>query len=119
MRNTILLSLLLGLTWVMALIPYSLIQQYISVILNASVGIYILGKSSIVVSEPSFMNSLLAYSVVANRKVRGGLNEKLSEVISTYVGSNSEKVHLSIFVSCMYVLVIALFHHHYQPNLES
>ena len=44
MRNTVLLSLLLGLTWVMALIPYSLTQQYIAVILNASIGMYILGE---------------------------------------------------------------------------
>ena len=44
MRNTVLLSLLLGLTWVMALLPYSLIQQYISVILNGSMGLYILGR---------------------------------------------------------------------------
>ena len=43
MRNTILLSLLLGLTWVMALIPHSLTQQYIAVILNGSMGMYILG----------------------------------------------------------------------------
>ena len=44
MRNTILLSLLLGVTWVMALLPYSLTQQYISVILNGSMGVYILGR---------------------------------------------------------------------------
>ena len=44
MRNTILLSLLLGITWVMALLPYSLTQQYISVILNGSMGVYILGR---------------------------------------------------------------------------
>ena len=44
MRNTVLLSLLLGVTWVMALLPYSLTQQYISVILNGSMGVYILGR---------------------------------------------------------------------------
>ena len=44
MRNTVLLSLLLGVTWVMALLPYSLAQQYISVILNGSMGVYILGR---------------------------------------------------------------------------
>ena len=48
MRNTILLSLLLGLTWVMALIPHSLTQQYIAVILNGSMGMYILGIYKII-----------------------------------------------------------------------
>ena len=44
MRNTVLLSLLLGVTWVMALLPYSLAQQYVAVILNGSMGVYILGR---------------------------------------------------------------------------
>ena len=60
MRNTIFLSLLLGLTWIAALIPTSTFQQYISVVLNASRGIYI-----------------LAYSVVVNRQVRGEVSERL------------------------------------------
>ena len=47
MRNTVLLSLLLGLTWVIALFPTSIVQQYIAVILNGSMGMYILGQSSI------------------------------------------------------------------------
>ena len=45
MRNTILLSVLLGLPWITSLIPTSQLQQYISVILNASTGFYILAYS--------------------------------------------------------------------------
>ena len=51
MRNTVLLSLLLGLTWVMALLPTSLVQQYISVILNGSMGMYIFGQSSLALTR--------------------------------------------------------------------
>ena len=99
MRNTVLLSLLLGLTWVTALLPYSLAQQYISVILNGSMGVYILGRC---LAQPPrsqnnkyFLFSLPAYSVLANRKVRGGVTERLSEVLSTYLATNtSERVKL-------------------------
>ena len=42
-----------------------------------------------------FLFSSPAYSVLANRKVRGGLTERLSEVLSTYVTTNtSERVKL-------------------------
>ena len=78
MRNTILLSLLLGLTWITALIPTSAVQQYISVILNTSTGVYI-----------------LAYSVLANRQVRGEVKERvsgrMSEIVSTYVSTTNAK----------------------------
>ena len=53
-RNTLLLSLLLGLTWLFALLGASLPVQWINVILNCSQGFYI-----------------LLYSVLANRGVRG------------------------------------------------
>lgn len=74
MRNTILLSLLLGLTWITALIPTSTVQQYITVILNASTGAYI-----------------LAYSVITNRQVRGEVRERVSgrvsEMVSTFAST--------------------------------
>ena len=54
LRNTLLLSLLLGLTWLLALPGASLPVQWINTILNTSQGFYI-----------------LLYSVVANRAVRG------------------------------------------------
>ena len=74
MRNTILLSLLLGLTWVVGLFPTNTAQEYVFVILNSSMGLYI-----------------LAYSVVANRQVRGEVRERMStrvsEMVSTYMNS--------------------------------
>ena len=42
MRNTLHLSLLLGVTWIMAAFPTSVVQQYLSVILNGLTGVYIL-----------------------------------------------------------------------------
>ena len=70
MRNTILLSVLLGLTWITVLIPTSTVQQYTSVILNASTGLYI-----------------FTYSVVANKQVRGMVKERLigrgNEMVNT------------------------------------
>ncbi|XP_023348974.1 adhesion G-protein coupled receptor G2, partial [Eurytemora carolleeae] len=42
LRNTLLISLLLGLTWMVGFLPTSTLQQYITVCLNASMGIYIL-----------------------------------------------------------------------------
>ena len=70
MRNTILLSVLLGLTWITVLIPASTIQQYTSVILNASISLYI-----------------LTYSVVANKQLWGEVRERVigrgSEVVNT------------------------------------
>ena len=70
MRNTVLLSVLLGLTWITVLIPASTIQQYTSVILNASTGLYI-----------------FIYSVVANKQVMGEVRERVmcrgSEVVNT------------------------------------
>ena len=42
MRNTLLLSLMLGLTWMLAAVPTSVVQQYLSVILNSLSGVYIL-----------------------------------------------------------------------------
>ena len=73
LRNTILLSLLLGLTWITAAIPTSVVQQYISVILNASSGVYI-----------------LVYSVLANKKVRGGVKERVSTYYTTYMSSGGK-----------------------------
>ena len=75
LRNTVLLSLLLGVTWITAAIPTSSPSLYISVILNASQGIYI-----------------LIYSVLANNQVRGDVKERMSEVVSTYISSNQSKV---------------------------
>ena len=54
LRNTLLLSLLLGLTWLLALPGASLPVQWINTILNCSQGFYI-----------------LLYSVLANRAIRG------------------------------------------------
>lgn len=71
MRNTILLSLLLGMTWITAIFYYSPVQQYITVILNASTGLYI-----------------LAYSVLANREVRGEVREKISDLMSSFSQEN-------------------------------
>ena len=42
MQNILHLSLLLGLTWIMAAFPTSVVQQYLSVILNGLTGVYIL-----------------------------------------------------------------------------
>ena len=42
LRNTLMLSLLLGLTWVVVLLPQSPAQQYIGVCLNATTGLYML-----------------------------------------------------------------------------
>ena len=46
LRNTLMLSLLLGLTWVVILVPpghpVSPAQQYLGVCLNSSTGLYIL-----------------------------------------------------------------------------
>ena len=42
MRNTLYLSLMLGLTWIISALPTSVVQQYISVILNSLTGVYIL-----------------------------------------------------------------------------
>ena len=78
MRNTILLSLLLGLTWIVALIPSSAVQQYITVILNASTGLYI-----------------LAYSVLANRQIRGEVKEKMSDLMSSYSTNTGDKINTS------------------------
>jgi len=66
MRNTVLISLLLGLTWIVGFLPYSIAQQYMTVILNASMGIYI-----------------LFYSVLANTQVRRNLKEQVSGIISS------------------------------------
>lgn len=74
LRNTVLLSLLLGLTWITAAIPTSAAQQYISVILNTSCGFYI-----------------LVYSVLANRQVRGGVRERVSTYYSTVLSSGNSK----------------------------
>ena len=41
MKNTLHLSLMLGLTWIMAAFPTSVVQQYLSVILNGLTGVYI------------------------------------------------------------------------------
>ena len=76
LRNTLLLSLLLGVTWITGAIPASTASLYISVVLNASQGLYI-----------------LVYSVLANNQVRGEVRERMSEVVSTYiVSSNQSKV---------------------------
>lgn len=75
LRNTLLLSLLLGVTWITGAIATSTVSLYISVILNASQGIYI-----------------LIYSVLANNQVRGDVRERMSEVVSTYISSNQSKV---------------------------
>ena len=42
MKNTLHLSLMLGLTWIMAAFPTSVVQQYLSVILNGLTGVFIL-----------------------------------------------------------------------------
>ena len=79
LRNTLLLSLLLGVTWITGAIPTSTVSLYISVVLNASQGIYI-----------------LIYSVLANHQVRGEVRERMSGVVSTYmVSSNQSKVGVS------------------------
>ena len=70
LRNTLLLSVLLGLTWIVALFPYSLVQQYLTVLLNGSMGLYILG-----------------YSVVANSHVRLQVKESVSGRVSDLVSS--------------------------------
>ena len=78
MRNTILLSLLLRLTWIVGLFPTFAVQEYIYVILNASTGLYI-----------------LAYSVVVNRQVRGEVRERLSTRISEMVSTITSEEHSS------------------------
>ena len=73
LRNTLLLSLLLGLTWLIGLLPASLPVQWISIIFNCSQGFYI-----------------LLYSVLANRVIRGQVRERITEVASTYMPSKTE-----------------------------
>ena len=75
LRNTVLLSLLLGVTWITAAIQTGTVSLYISVILNASQGVYI-----------------LIYSVLANNQVRGDVRERMSGVVSTYISSSQAKV---------------------------
>ena len=75
LRNTVLLSLLLGVTWLTAALQTGPVSLYISVILNASQGAYI-----------------LVYSVLANNQVRGEVRERMSEVVSTYISSGQAKV---------------------------
>ena len=75
LRNTVLLSLLLGVTWITAAIQTDIVSLYISVILNASQGVYI-----------------LVYSVLANTQVRGEVRQRLSGVVSTYISSSQAKV---------------------------
>ena len=48
-----------------------------------------------------------AYSVIANRRVRGGLNEKLSEVLTTFASTNSEKVKLNIDIAEQNVIIFS------------
>ena len=76
LRNTLLLSLLLGLTWLIGLLPASLPVQWISIIFNCSQGFYI-----------------LLYSVLANRVIRGQVRERITEVASTYMPSRAEKAN--------------------------
>ena len=75
LRNTVLLSLLLGVTWITAAIQTGTVSLYISVILNASQGVYI-----------------LVYSVLANTQVRGEVSQRMSGVVSTYISSSQAKV---------------------------
>ena len=75
LRNTVLLSLLLGVTWITAAIQTDIVSLYISVILNASQGVYI-----------------LVYSVLANTQVRGEVSQRMSGVVSTYISSSQAKV---------------------------
>ena len=75
LRNTVLLSLLLGVTWITAAIQTDTVSLYISVILNASQGVYI-----------------LIYSVLANTQVRGEVRERMSGVVSSYISSSQAKV---------------------------
>ena len=75
LRNTVLLSLLLGVTWITAAIQTGTVSLYITVILNASQGVYI-----------------LIYSVLANNQVRGDVRERMSGVVSTYISSSQAKV---------------------------
>ena len=74
LRNTVLLSLLLGLTWIMAAVPTSVTQQYLSVILNGLTGVYI-----------------LVYSVLANKTVRGAASKQMNSYINSTMLS-SDKV---------------------------
>ena len=71
-RNTLILSLLLGLTWILQ-IPPSLPFQWIGTILNCCQGLYI-----------------LLYSILTNRAVRGQVAERISEAASTYMPSKIE-----------------------------
>ena len=68
LRNTLLLSLLLGLTWLLALPGASLPVQWINTILNCSQGFYI-----------------LLYSVLANRAIRGQVFSLLLLLICFHV----------------------------------
>ena len=43
-RNMIILSLLLGSTWLLAWLPYSKVLAYLHVLLNGLTGVYILGN---------------------------------------------------------------------------
>jgi len=74
LRNTLLLSLLLGLTWILALPGASIPVQWINTVLNCSQGFYI-----------------LLYSVLANRAIRGQVRERITEVASTYMPTYLEK----------------------------
>ena len=101
LRNTVLLSLLLGVTWyvqyrtesdsietfnqsrITAAIQTDIVSLYISVILNASQGVYI-----------------LIYSVLANTQVRGEVRERMSGVVSSYISSSQAKVSGGTLAQC-------------------
>ena len=70
MRTTLLLSLMLGITWIMAAFPTSIVQQYLSVILNSLTGVYILVFTALA-QKKAGLKSI--------RKTMGKLDKKTSE----------------------------------------
>ena len=70
MRTTLLLSLMLGITWIMAAFPTSVVQQYLSVILNGLTGVYILVFTALA-QKKAELKSI--------RKIRGKPDKRTSE----------------------------------------
>ena len=84
LRNTLMLSLLLGLTWIVILVPpgqqVSPAQQYLGVCLNSSTGLYILSTKEDQVYHIKLQTSIVVYSVILNTEVRTGIKDRISNI---------------------------------------
>ena len=84
LRNTLMLSLLLGLTWIVILVPpgqqVSPAQQYLGVCLNSSTGLYILSTEEDQVFHIKLQTSIVVYSVILNTEVRTGIKDRISNI---------------------------------------